>query len=175
MSNARSYVTTARRIEADRMLYARLHVADEDLGQATYFANHLLKKGWHFHPWERRWSTYMQQSAYTTAAVIAYARPFTESRGWPKFPKRLIRYDEDQKELHRKVLSLRDELYVHSHVPRWNIRPFKINGYASAIESMPSMRLDTSEATRLLEMIGIVRSEIHDRLQELIGVVADET
>ena len=163
-----------KRAEADRSLYALLWVAREDLSQAAYFAEHLLKKGWHFYPWQRRWATYMQQSAYTTATVVAYSRTFTESRGWPKFPKRLVPYDAAQKELHRKVLTLRNELYAHSHIPKWNIRPIKLNGHPTAIESMPFMRLEPHEAELLIEMIGVVGAGIRIRLGELIDTVADE-
>ena len=63
--------TAEQALVQDHSLYEVLYVAQEDLAQATYFASHLLKKGWHFEPWERRWTTYMQQSAYTTALVVA--------------------------------------------------------------------------------------------------------
>ena len=82
----------------ERGLYALLHVAEEYLLQAGFFAAHTLKKGWHFEPWEKRWSVYMQQAAFTTALATAYSRPFTESRGWPKFPMRLLSaFDTEQR------------------------------------------------------------------------------
>ncbi len=163
--------------EQDHSLYELLYVAQEDLDQASFYARHLLKKGWHFVLWEsrRRWTTYMQQSAYTTALVVAYSRPFVESRGWPKFPRRLIQYSPNQKKLHESVLNLRHEVYAHSNVGSRRIRPMKINGHPSAIEFLPAMRLTKEETEDLLEMISITRSTIHARLEKLIDTVASET
>ena len=159
----------------DRALYERLYVARDDLRHASSFAAHLLKKGWHFDPWERRGSTYMQQSAYTTALVVTYARPFTESRGWPKFPKRLAPYDDEQKSLHRKILILRNEVYAHSDVARQQVRPYKILGSASAIVMQPSMKLTKKETEALMEMIQATASAIDARMAQLIDTVHDET
>ena len=157
-------------------MYELLYVAKEDLGQASFYARYLLKKGWHFVPWEtrRRWATYMQQSAYTTALVVAYSRPFVESRGWPKFPKRLMRHSQNQKILHKKILDLRHQVYAHSDIGSRQIRPFKINGYPSAIEFLPAMRLTKEQIEELLNMISITNSTIHERLGQLIGTVANE-
>jgi len=159
----------------DRSLYQRLHVAQEDLRQAAYFAEYILKKGWHSPPWERRWTTYMQQSAYITALVVAYARPFTESRGWPKLPKRLLTYTAEQKFLHKRVMELRNEIYAHSDVAKRNVRPIAILGRPSAIEKLPPMMFTKDETQMLLMMIRAVSNAINARLAELIHSAQDET
>jgi len=155
----------------NRLLYGRLYVAQEDLRQAKYFVAHILKKGWHFQAWERRWTTYMQQSAFTTALVIAYARPFVESRGWPRLPKRLAPYSKEQKALHNAILELRKKVYAHSDIERRNLRPFDINGEPSAIETLPEMRLTKGEAQMLSRMIDLTYSAICIRLKELVDLI----
>lgn len=159
----------------ERQLYARLHVALHDLYQARSFASHIEKKGWHFEPWERRWTTYMQQSAFTTALAIAYSRPFTESRGWPKFPSRFLSvYDEKQRNLHKRILKLRNLVYAHSDIGTRFIRPVDFGGFATAIEALPTMRFTKEEIECILAMIALLETAIRERLQQLIGAVSDE-
>ncbi len=155
----------------DRPLYERLYVAREDLRQAASFAAYVLKNGWHFHPWERRWATYMKQSAYTTALVVSYARPFAESRGWPTIPRRLLPYDQEQKALHKKILLLRNEVYAHSDIKKRSVRPVKILSQPSAIEVLPVMRLTKKEIEMILRMIDRASASISDRLTQLIDTV----
>jgi hypothetical protein len=97
-------------------LYERLFVYRGDLRQAAYFAGYLLKKGWHFDPWDKaiRWSTYMQQAAFTSALVTAYCRPFAQTRSSPILPLKLIQYKTNELELHKKLKALRDSVYAHS-------------------------------------------------------------
>ncbi len=152
----------------DRHLYALLHVAQEDLRQANFFAAHIIKKGWHFEAWERRWTVYMQQAAFTTALATAYSRPFTESRGWPKFPERLLRpFDPEQRKLHKQILSLRNLIYAHSDVGSRFIRAVNLNGYPTAIEAMPPMRFTCEELTALQVMISILQESIGARKLQL--------
>ncbi len=158
----------------ERSLYKRLYVAQYDLNQASSFAAYIRKNGWHFHPWERRWTTYMKQSAYTTALVISYARPFTESRGWPRIPKRLLPYDQEQKALHERILTLRNEVYAHTDVEKRNVRPFKLFGHPSAIEMLPDMRFTKEETEKIMQMIRLATEAISIRLAQLIDTVQDE-
>ena len=159
----------------DRSLYKRLYVAQEDLRQAASFAAYILKNAWHFYPWERRWTTYMKQSAYTTAFVVSYARPFTQSRGWPRIPKKLVPYDQEQKALHERILTLRNEVYAHTDVENRDVRPYKILGQPSAIEMLPPMRLSKEETEKILQMIRLTNDAISIRLAQLIDAVQDET
>jgi hypothetical protein len=159
----------------DHQLYALLHVAEEDLRQANFFAAHILKKGWHFEPWEKRWSVYMQQAAFTTALATAYSRPFTESRGWPKFPMRLLKaFDTEQQKLHKRVLKLRSLVYAHSDVGNRFNRPVSLEGYPTAIEALPPMRFTREEIATLQSMITIAQESIRARKHQLITSVAGE-
>jgi hypothetical protein len=71
-------------------LYSKLTVSKSDIWFARYCASVICKKGWHSQPWERRGTVYHQQAAFTSALITAYARPFIQSRGWPKLPPDLI-------------------------------------------------------------------------------------
>ncbi len=159
----------------DRQLYALLHVTQEDLRQANFFAAYIIKKRWHFEPWERRWTVYMQQAAYTTAFATAYSRPFTESRGWQKFPERLLRaFNTEQKELHKRVLRLRNLMYAHSDVSSRLVRAVSFEGYPTAIEAMPSMRFTRDELTLIQSMISDLQETISARKLDLIASIASE-
>jgi len=159
----------------DLQLYALLHVAEEDLRQAKFFAAHILKKGWHFEPWEKRWSVYMQQAAFTTALATAYSRPFTESRGWPKFPMRLLKaFNPEQRQLHKRVLNLRNLIYAHSDVGSRFIRAVRLDGYPTAIETLPPMRFTREEIVTLQSMIAIAQESISSRKHELVVSVVGE-
>jgi hypothetical protein len=159
----------------DRRLYGLLHVAEEDLRQASFFAAHILKKGWHFEPWEKRWTVYMQQAAFTTALATAYSRPFTESRGWPKFPNSLLAaFNAEQRTLHKGILNLRNLIYAHSDVGSRVMRPVSFEGIPTAIEALPPMRFTRDEITELQSMIKIAQNSIGTRKRELIEAVARE-
>ena len=159
----------------DRQLYALLHVAQEDLRQAAFFAAHLIKKGWHFEPWEKRWTIYMQQAAFTTALSAAYSRPFTESRGWPKFPEKLLRsFNTEQRNLHKRILKLRSLMYAHSDVGSRFIRAVSFEGYPTAIEAMPPMRFTRAELLALQLMTSVVQGAIAARKSELLASVTSE-
>lgn len=66
--------------DRDARLYSKLFVSRMDIEFARYCASVLLKKGWHFQPWERRGTVYQQQAVFTTALVTAYGRAFTDSK-----------------------------------------------------------------------------------------------
>jgi hypothetical protein len=70
--------------EREKKQYEKWFVACRDIRLARQCAEVLLKKGWHYHPWEKRGSIYFQQSVYVTAVVVSYARAFTLSKGWPR-------------------------------------------------------------------------------------------
>lgn len=54
---------------------------------------------------------------YETTAILAYARPFSESRGgFPKLSLKMIgvQLDDQNKELHENLLDLRNRVVAHS-------------------------------------------------------------
>jgi hypothetical protein len=157
----------------EELLYERLFVSVEDLRLAKYFANHLLKKGWHFFPWERRWTIYMQQAAYTTAFVIAFSRPFTNSKGWPRVPKRLTPFDEFERMLHDHLLSIRNEVYAHSDKSRHNIRPVRSGKFPAVIVGSPFLKLSAEELNAAIQMIEKTVELIECELERLRPVVEE--
>lgn len=150
-------------------LFTRLYVSLEDLRHASSFAGYLLKKGLHFDPWERRWPTYVLQSAFTSSLIIFYSRPFTKSFGLPDFPANLLYYSKPETALHRKVLELRHQGYAHSDGSRYRIKPVRILGRASAVVGAPFFKLTRSQTERLQRMIGKTMAAIEHELEPLMN------
>lgn len=171
------YDVGADRVREARNLYERLIVFQDDLRQAAYFAEHLLKKGWHFEPWDRkiRWSTYMQQAAFTSALVTAYCRPFAQARSTPILSMKLAPYSASERQLHEKLKSLRNSVYAHSEVELHKVRPVSVHGQAAAIVAVPVLRLTREETKLVLAMIGRASEAINAKLQSLIAGVESET
>jgi hypothetical protein len=171
-------VTLDVRAKAERGYYERLIVFEEDFRQADYFANFLRKKGWHFDPWDTkiRSSTYMQQAAFTSALVTAYCRPFAQSRGKPALSvKKMARYNTQQKALHERLITLRNEVYAHSEVAIRNVRPWTIGGEESAIVRFPALKLTREEVEDAGGMIHLMLTAIRRQLQNLAPRVAPKT
>jgi hypothetical protein len=160
----------ASRIEVERKLYERLTVYLEDLNQAAYFANYLLKKGWHFDPWDRkiRLPTYMRQAAFTTALVTAYCRPFTETRAAPSLSMKLAPYTANEYQLHARLKALRNTVYAHSDIELQQVRPVSIYGQASAIVRLPVLKLTKGETESVVAMIRRTSAAIDAKRQSLI-------
>jgi hypothetical protein len=149
-------------------LYKRLCISGEDLQMAAQFAAFILKKGWHFSPWERRGTIYLQQSAFTSSLIVFYSRPFTRSIRLPDFPKRLLKYSSTENELHNAIIQLRHKVYAHSDDASYKVQPFSVNGYATAILGAPFFKLSKSEVEMLQHMIGKTMKEIHSELSKLM-------
>lgn len=99
----------------DHALYGKLHMSREDIGIARISAAFLQKKGWHSAPFFRRGSTYIQQVAFTTTMIVAYARPFSPGRGNIDLPGRLKQYVTPLKgDLVKSFESMR---YAHFTAP----------------------------------------------------------
>jgi len=168
-------VTVTSITQAERRLYQRLWVWRQDLLDATYFTRFLLKKGWHFEPWDKkiRWPTYMQQAAFTTALAAAYCRPFVETRNGAVLSMKFAPYTDAEHELHEKLKSLRNSAYAHSDVELREVRPISLSGRATAIERLPCLKLTRTETERALSMIAKVSRAIDQKLQELIARVEE--
>jgi hypothetical protein len=148
----------------------------QDLSMAQHYAGHLIKKGWHSAPYERRGSIYMQQSAFTTSLIVSYARPFTKSKGWPSFPKEFMNYDEGARSLHEKLMNLRHQVYAHSDSSQHSIRPFQINDNQFVdIVGAPFLRLSKAECELVIRMINGIQSLLSPRLKLLQSELADES
>lgn len=107
--------------------------------------------------------------------VIAYCRPFTDSRGWPKFPKRLLRLTPEERELHERLLSLRNAVYAHSDIEARNIRPVWLNEHPTAVEALPPMRFSMAELESIRKLIYLICMNIAGKLDELFPSVKESS
>lgn len=157
--------------DRDKRLYTKLFVSGQDIGYARQCAVLLRKKGWHHRPWERRGSIYFQQSAFTTALVVAYARVFKESRGMTNFPERLLGYTAAEKQLHKRLITLRDEVYAHSDGSSYSVRPWRSMFLSTDIVGTPMLMLSAEEIDVFLTMTERVQTAIQRRMKELLSEV----
>lgn len=154
--------------------FERLCASQYDFAQANFCARYLLKKGWHSMPWERRGTIYAQQTAFVTNLIVAYARPFTASKGWPAFPSKLTKFfGAEQQEMHDRLLQMRHEIFAHSDSLHFSFRPFVLGGLRSTIEKVPFAVLSADESERVKAMTdGLIRitsqklDELHKELAE---------
>lgn len=139
----------------DKPLYDKLRISAMDIAHALGCAQFLIKKKWHSYEWERRGSTYLQQSALTTSLVVSYARPFTKTRGLrDNLPSKLIRRTAEERALHEKILKLRNEVYAHSDGALYSFQPWQSEGLSTVIERWPHRRL-SKEDTLAFEMMAM--------------------
>jgi hypothetical protein len=155
--------------DRDKRLYTKLFVSNSDIEYAQRCAGQLKKKGWHHRPWDRRGSVYFQQSAFTTALVVAYARVFKRSIGMTNFPQRLLGYSAAEKQLHSKLIALRDEVCAHSDGSRYSIRPWRSGSFSTDIVSGPMLMLSAEDTDRFLVMTERVQLAIRKRMKELLS------
>ena len=115
----------------------------------------------------------MQQAAFTTALIAAYCRPFVETRSGAVLSMKLAPYNDRDREVHEKLKSLRNTVYAHSDVELHNVRPVSFGGRASAIVTLPILKLTREETQRALSMIGRTSKAIDEKLQSLIARVEE--
>jgi len=160
--------------ENDQKLHDRLVVSSDDITLARYCAGVLLKKRWHAEQWERRGTAYEQQTAFTSALVIAYGRPFTVSKGWPAIPSDLIPYDDREAALHGQIIKLRHQVYAHSDSTRYLIKRLRVGAVSGLVIRRPALRLTADEATLFLTMTGKLLSSIDVRVQAVLATATAE-
>jgi hypothetical protein len=159
----------------DYALYQRLFVSIQDFGWAMKFASHLLKKGWHSAPWERRGSIYMQQMAYTSSLLTSYARPFTKSRGWPNLPINLVPYATHEWEFHKQLMDIRHQVFAHSDSSRHSVRPFRVGDLESDIVGSSFFRLSKEEVEMAISMMKTAIAGLQPKLKSLRASFGKET
>jgi len=147
--------------------FDRLFASTYDFAQANFCARYLLKKGWHSNPWKRRGTIYQQQTAFVTNLIIAYARPFVGSKGWPAFPSKLTRFDTAQQDIHKKLLQMRHEVFAHSDSDHFNFRPVDMGSFRTTIERAPFAVLSSDETERVKVMTGDLIKATRKKLDEL--------
>ncbi|WP_338835165.1 hypothetical protein [Bradyrhizobium septentrionale] len=113
----------------------------------------------------RRGSVPIQQTAFTTTLIVAYARPFAAGRGNIDFPKRLLQYDDKEAALHQRLLKLRNQEYAHSDASTISVKPLK--GVICSIQSIRDLRFAPAELKLFLGMTTGLFSRIHERMEEI--------
>jgi len=154
----------------DAKLYSRLHVSSLDLDFAQYCAGVILRKGWHYQPWEKRGTIYLQQSAFMSALVVAYTRPFKKSRHWPNFPPDLREFDGEENTLHDHMIELRDTVYAHSDSNNYSVTPWRSGKFSTDIVGAPAFRISAEEAALLNQMIDKLQLAIRRRMNQIVPV-----
>lgn len=151
-----------------RAEYSKLYASSSDVGFARQCASHIRKKGWFRSPWSRG-TIYFQQSAYVTALIVSYARPFSIGRSGLHFPKRLIPYNEGQMELHRNFLDRRNKVYAHSDSDKWDIRPWRSADFETTIVGQPWLIVGKEEIDLFLEMTTGLLAAIANREKQILS------
>lgn len=154
----------------DAKLYSRLHVSSLDLGFVQYCVGVILKKGWHYRPWEKRGTIYQQQSAFMSAIVTAYARPFTKSFGWPKFPPELKEFNSGEDVFHLRMIELRNSVYAHSDSKNYSVRPWRSGKFSTDIVGAPELCISAKEALLLKQMVNKLQLAIRRRMSQIVSV-----
>lgn len=134
---------------ANYLLYKRIAIAIQDLNYANHFILILQKNDLFSHQWERKWTVYHRQVAFTISMVVSYCRPFTKSKGLPNIPKKLIPFNRLQWKLHHKIIDNRNQLFAHSDGHRYEIKA----STTFDIWKLPSFRVNKTDAARLRTMI----------------------
>ncbi|MBJ7402183.1 hypothetical protein TSA1_26630 [Bradyrhizobium nitroreducens] len=151
----------------DRALYEKLHASHGDLGIASSCAHYILKKGWHTLSFLRRGSVPLQQTAFTTTMIVAYARPFAGGRGKGiSFPERLLQYDPGQTAFHKRLLKLRSQEYAHTDASTISVRPLK-GSVVTDIQSIRDISFSPDELKLLIDMTQGVSGRIRQRLDDI--------
>lgn len=157
----------AHMLPQDRLLYQKLYISRNDLSTAAFCCDRIIKMRWHHEPWSKRGTVYQQQTVFTTALIVSYGRVFTKSDGLPWLPRRLVRYNKDEKEFHARLLTLRDEVYAHSDAAHHMVRPVAMPGLKTAIVRSPTHRLTEAEAIMFRGMVSQLIESLNIRMDEL--------
>lgn len=113
----------------------------------------------------------MKQEAFTTALIVAYARPFTKGIGWPLFPLKLCDYDAEEKAIHSNLISKRHSIYAHSDAQSHPVIPVNIGGYPSFIGKQYANYLPRSCLEAIQSMVEKTQSNIQRELKVLLRSV----
>ena len=151
----------------DRRAFTKLYASADDIVVARRWAEHIQKKNWFRQPWSRG-TIYLHQSAYVTALVVAYGRVFEVGRGGFDFPKRLIPYDAAERDLHKRLLELRNKVHAHSDLDKWNVRPWHAHGFSTAIVGKPKHLIEETDIALFLAMTEKLLVNIAARKEEIL-------
>ena len=156
--------------EIDNVLltYKVLHLAQIDLSQSAFFADHLCAQRFHYEPWEINWKDYLHQMAYMTSLIVAYSRPFIPGRGFPNFPSNLLKdLTLIEKQLHEKLIDQRNRTHAHTDLDLKKVRLIIQNGTPNAIEAHPHLRMSADEIKEIRKLIYKISIAIQKKMSEI--------
>jgi hypothetical protein len=133
----------------------RQNLACQDFRLAKDFAQHLIKKKWHKSEWTVRPTTRIHQTAYTTAFVVTYCRPFTRGEGWKILNIDTVGLTAEERSLHKDLLDLRHKVHAHTDHEKHDreLWTSKESGKPFYIISRPPMHLDRDQLERSVLLI----------------------
>ena len=153
---------------------AFLYLAKEEFGEAIRFAGALQKKehvidgGEHASPVAK---------ALDLALVITYARPFKKNYGYgtvsPLLDIAMRQFTADQRELHERIITARDEEYAHADAEVNDIQVYfdEMFTFSKCVTREP---LQHFEINRLIEMCRTLTTSIDQQIQELRSVLTNQ-
>jgi hypothetical protein len=149
-----------------------------DFRQAKEFAGHILKRKWQNEINETPVQS-LEHRAFNTSLIVSYARPFHNNMNFEDEPKSSLRkhvaevLNENEIELHDRILRLRDTVYAHS-----DASAHRVSNADSALTIIPMRVVEnlSESEVRLLkcmtkkwsDYLGIERSKLKKRLAEAV-------
>jgi hypothetical protein len=116
----------------------------------------------------------MRQSAFTTALILSYGRPFTHSNGWPKLPAYVLKMSDAQLALHFKLIKLRNQGDAHSDSAGFTTRPVhNFEGTHFDIIGVPFRKLDREDCQQVVTITTKLITNIKRKLVKLRPSVSE--
>jgi hypothetical protein len=158
-----------RILEQDRVYTARVVLNGQNILSGSQEPVRLSskKKKWHTFSFLRKGSVRIQQVAFTTTMIVAYARPFSPGRGNLNFPNRLLGYSKEEQLLHDRLLVLRNKEYAHADASTYKVTPFRGDLGVKSMQSIRDVRFTIKDIDLFLQMTKPVIGRVDARMEEL--------
>jgi hypothetical protein len=171
-----------KRLVADRALYKRVVISFFDLHEARSFLQELLRDPDFPEVVHRR---SVVQRALMTAFVTAYARPFSDNEQGelvrPNLPASVLRgLSIEQKQVHKRLLTMRNQEFAHSDPDRSNVQVGIGRGpgglpFASPISDEVRVGPSVAELRIAETALTVIITKVHDELNRLQTLVVNGT
>lgn len=128
-----------KEIENAKRQVKRFLISQQDVFETNEYVHQLLNHELYF-PELLSWydefvysDDYVNHRAITTAIVVSYSRPFSSNKNSPSatstLPLKVLRqYDPKERDLHKKIIEYRNQIYAHSEGEVWEIQLSKMDG-----------------------------------------------
>lgn len=158
----------------DEKVYGKLFASCNDLAFARYCLSVITKKKWHYSPWEKRDTVYLQQAAFTSALVVSYARVFIKSRGWKNLSVDLGHFDGQELACHDRIMQLRHSVFAHTDSEHYSVRPWRVGDFKADIVGAPILRITEKDAVLLDNMTNKLFVAMQARMKVILATCATE-